>query len=83
MEAGRQLILKDFDRIYGALYDVLNQNYRERKVQTAAGEKLLRICRVASRSAARFLHARSSTAVRRHPSTTARLSDVQRVRDAH
>ena len=48
MEAGRQLILKDFDRIYGALYDVLNQNYRERKVQTAAGEKLLRICRVAS-----------------------------------
>ena len=44
MEAGRQLILKDFDRIYGALYDVLNQNYRERKVQTAAGEKLLRIC---------------------------------------
>ena len=53
MEAGRQLILKDFDRIYGALYDVLNQNYRERKVQTAAGEKLLRICRVALGNAAK------------------------------
>jgi len=47
MEAGRQLIVKDFDRIYGALYDMLNQNYRERTVQTAAGEQRRRFCRVA------------------------------------
>ena len=34
-----QVILKDFDRIYGALYDMLNMNYRERRVQTTEGDE--------------------------------------------
>ena len=38
MMAGRQLIIKDFDSIYGALYDMLNQSYlvhKKRKCRVA------------------------------------------------
>ena len=40
MMTGRQLILKDFDGIYGALYDMLNQTYlihKKRKCRVALG----------------------------------------------
>ena len=43
MESGRQLIIKDHDKIYGALYDMLNQHYSEMR----SGGTVTRNCRVA------------------------------------
>lgn len=43
MEAGRQLIIKGHDNIYGALYDMLNQNYSE----VRCGLTVTRNCRIA------------------------------------
>ena len=43
MEAGRQLIIKGHDNIYGALYDMLNQNYSEVRL----GLTVTRNCRIA------------------------------------
>ena len=43
MEAGQQVIIKDHDHIYGALYDMLNQNYTVH--ENARARK--RFCRVA------------------------------------
>ena len=39
METGQQLILKDHERVYGSLYDMLNQSYTTARVPlpTAAG----------------------------------------------
>jgi hypothetical protein len=52
MQAGRQVVIKDHDAIYGALYDPLNQNYRER----TSGDKVLRNCRVALGNTAKHCH---------------------------
>ena len=43
MEAGRQLIIKGHDDIYGALYDMLNQNYSV----VTMGLQVKRNCRIA------------------------------------
>ena len=43
MHSGRMLIIKDHDHIYGALYDMLNQNYKEKRT----GPVVTRNCRVA------------------------------------
>jgi len=43
MESGRQLIIKGHDNIYGALYDMLNQNYTEVRL----GPRVTRNCRIA------------------------------------
>lgn len=48
MEQGRHLIIKDHDKIYGALYDMLNQHYQEFKVGYEGGQQeTKRYCRVA------------------------------------
>ena len=43
MHSGRTLIIKNHDHIYGALYDMLNQNYKEKRT----GPVVTRNCRVA------------------------------------